>query len=443
MALHPVFAEKLNAALEPAPPFALTRRDARLPAVPGKVHAVIGMRRAGKTTFLRQLLDERRAALPRERALYLSFDDDRLAGLELDQLGFLLEEYYRRFPALRGRETVHWLLDEIQLVPGWERFVRRVLDSEKVEIAVSGSSARMLSREVHTALRGRGMATVIRPFSFREFLRHRGEEPTKEPVHWTPAERSLVEKRFREFLVEGGFPEAQGLPAALRVELVQGYVDTVLFRDVVERYGVSQVAALRWLVRQSLRNPAGSFSVHRLHQDLKAQGHGVAKDAVHAMLGYLLDAFLLSAVPLATDSDRKRNSNPRKLYPADPGLIKAFDASGRANLGHALEAVVLNELERRGAEVGYVKTAEGLEVDFLARHLAVGEDLVQVCADVSAPETLSRELRALRAAAKEHPRAARRLLVLDRDALTRVSAPGIEVRPAYEWLLTPLRKNRT
>jgi len=397
------------------------------------------MRRAGKTTFLRQLLDERRAALPPERTLYLSFDDDRLASLELDQLGFLLEEYYRRFPALRGRETVHWLLDEIQLVPGWERFVRRVLDSEKVEIAVSGSSARMLSREVHTSLRGRGMATVIRPFSFREFLRHRGEEPTKDPPRWTPAERSLVEKRFREFLVEGGFPEAQRLPVALRIELLQGYVDTVLFRDVVERYGVSQVAALRWLVRQCLRNPAGSFSVHRLHQDLKAQGHGVAKDAVHAMLGHLLDAFLLCAVPLATDSERQRNSNPRKLYPADPGFIKAFDTSGRANLGHALETVVLNELERRSAEVGYVKTDEGLEADFLARHRAAREELVQVCADVSAPETLLRELRAV----KEHSRAVRRLLVLDRDALVRISAPGIEVQPAYEWLLARPRKNRT
>ena len=116
---------------------------------------------------------------------------------------------------------------------------------------------------------------------------------------WTAAERSLVEKRFREFLVEGGFPEAQGLPAALRIELLQGYVDTVLFRDVVERYGVSQVAALRWLVRQCLRNPAGSFSVHRLHQDLKAQGHGVAKDAVHAMLGHLHGCLPVTAVPLA------------------------------------------------------------------------------------------------------------------------------------------------
>lgn len=435
MSLHPVLAEKLSVALEGLPPAALTRRDAALPSVPGKVHAVIGMRRAGKTTFLRQLLDERRASRPARQAIYLSFDDDRLAGLELEQLGFLLEEYYRRHPALRGRETVSWLLDEIQLVAGWERFVRRVLDSEKVEIVVSGSSARMLSREVHTSLRGRGMATVIRPFSFREFLRHRGEEPTKVPRRWTPAERSLIEKRFREYLVEGGFPEAQGVPAALRIELLQGYVDTVLFRDVVERYGVSQVAALRWLVRQCLRNPAGSFSVHRLHQDLKAQGHGVAKDAVHTMLDHLLDAFLLSAVPLATDSERQRNSNPRKLYPADPGFIHAFDASGRSNLGHALETAVLNELERRGAEVGYVKAGDGLEVDFLARRPAAQAELIQVCADLSSPETRLRELRALAAAATDHPGATRRLLVLNRDALGRADAPGIEILPAYEWLL--------
>ena len=435
MSLHPVLAEKLSAALAEAPSMALTRRDARLPAVPGKVHAVIGMRRAGKTTFLRQLLDERRATGPVERAVYLSFDDDRLARLGLEQLGFLLEEYYRRFPALRGRDRVSFLLDEIQLVPGWERFVRRVLDSEKVEIVVSGSSARMLSREVHTSLRGRGMATVIRPFNFREFLRHRGEEPIHEPRRWTPAERSLVEKRFREYLVAGGFPETQGLPPTLRIELLQGYVDTVLFRDVVERHAVSQVAALRWLVRQCLRNPAGSFSVHRLHKDLRAQGHSVGKDAVHGMLGHIQDAFLLTAVPLATDSERQRNSNPRKVFPVDPGLVQAFDTSGRSNLGHALETSVLNELEARGAEVGYVKTADGLEVDFLARRPAAGEELIQVCADVSSPETRTRELRALTAAAAEHPRAIRRLLVLDRDALALTDTSAVDVQPAYEWLL--------
>ncbi|MEO7974516.1 MAG: ATP-binding protein, partial [Thermoanaerobaculia bacterium] len=350
---------------------------------------------------------------------------------------------YRRYPDLRGRETVHWFLDEIQLVSGWERFVRRVLDSERIEIVVSGSSARMLSREVHTSLRGRGMATIIRPFGFREFLRHRGEEPLAEPRRWQAVERSRIEKRFGEFLVEGGFPETQGLPAALRIELLQGYVDTVVFRDVVERYGVSQVAALRWVVRQCLRSPGGSFSSHRLHNDLKAQGLGVAKDAVHAMLSHLADAFLLSPVTLSTDSERQRNSNPRKIYPADPGLIPAFDASGRANVGHALEVVVLNELERRGAEVGYVKTSAGFEVDFLARYpgagagtgAGAGEELIQVCADLSDPKTMAREMRALESAAGAYPRAKLRLLVLERVAAVRAEKTEVEVRPVYEWLL--------
>ena len=436
MSLHPVLLEKLNAALLPAAMTGMTVRDARLPAVPGKVHAVIGMRRAGKTTFLRQLQAERRSSLPPERALYLSFDDDRLAGLGADQLSLLLEEYYRRFPELRGRKTVTWLLDEIQLVPGWDRFVRRVMDSEKVEIVVSGSSARMLSREVHTSLRGRGMETIIRPFSFREFLRHRGVAPKQEPARWTARERSAVEKRFGEYLVEGGFPETQGLAAALRVELLQGYVDTVLFRDVVERYGVSQVAALRWLIRQCLRNPAGALSVHRLHLDLKAQGHGMAKDAVHTLFGYLQDAFLMNAVPLATDSERRRNSNPRKVYPVDTGMIGAFDNSGRANLGHALECAVHDELARRGGEVGYVRTGQGFEVDFHVRAASGSTELIQVCAEIADAATLTRELRALADAALDYPRATRRLLVLHRGALA-LDQPGVLVQPVYEWLLTP------
>jgi hypothetical protein len=124
MSLHPVLAEKLSVTLGAATHGSFTEREARLSAIPGKVHAVIGMRRSGKTTFLRQLLAERRATLPPEQALYLSFDEDRLMGIGVEQLGFLLEEFYRRYPTLRGQETVHWFLDEIQLVPAWERFVR-------------------------------------------------------------------------------------------------------------------------------------------------------------------------------------------------------------------------------------------------------------------------------------------------------------------------------
>jgi predicted AAA+ superfamily ATPase len=429
--------DKLNAAIGADAPHPLTHRDVTLPAVPRKAHAVIGMRRSGKTSFLWQLLAERRRTLPPHHAIYFSFDDDRVAEIGVEQLGLLLEEYYRRFPELRTNHTVHWMLDEIQLVSGWERFVRRVLDTERMEVIVSGSSAKMLSREVHTSLRGRGMETIIRPFSFREFLRHRGQEPTRAVREVASAERSRLEKRFREFLLGGGFPEAQGLDTTLRVDLLQGYVDTVLFRDIVERHGVTQVAALRWVTRQCLRNPAGSFSVHRLHQDLKAQGHAVAKDAVHAMVSHLVDAFLIRMVPLSTESERQRNSNPRKVYPVDAGMIGAFDRSGRANLGHALETVVLHELDRRKADVAYVKTRDGLEVDFHARFADGREELIQVCADLGALGVQARELRALAAAAKEHPRAKQRVLVLTQDQLPARTEAAVDLQPVYQWLLDP------
>jgi hypothetical protein len=443
MALHPVLEEKLNAALQPGLGATRTLRDAVLPDIPNKVHAVTGMRRAGKTTFLQQLVAERQREAGPERALYLSFDDDRLAEIAADQLSALFEEYYRRHPQQRRRATVGWFFDEIQLVSGWERFMRRVLDSENVRLVVSGSSARMLSREVHTSLRGRGVETTIRPFGFREFLRHRGEEPRLEPRRWTAEQRSLVEKRFGEYLVEGGFPEAQGLARGLRVELLQGYVDTVLFRDVLERYGVSQVAALRWIVRHCLRNPAGHMSVHRLFLDLKAQGHAVSKDSVHALLGYLVDAYLLEAVPLHTTSERQRNSNPRKIYPADPALVHAFDASGRINLGHALETAVFNELQRRGTEVAYVRTADGFEVDFIAAYRDGRRELLQVCADPSEANVRERELRALDDAARAEPGLPALLLLSTQEQAAALAGSGPRAMPAYEWILSSNRGQTT
>lgn len=368
--------------------------------------------------------------------MYLSFDDDRLTGIQAEALDALHEEYYRRRPEYRGRRTVHWFLGEIQLVPGWERFVRRVLDTEDAVLVVSGSSARMLSREVHTSLRGRGVEAVIHPFSLREAPRHRGEEPKVEPELRTAAQRSRCEGGFRTYLVEGGFPEVQSLEPAMRVALLQGYVDTVLFRDVVERYGVTQVAALRWVVRQGMRNPGGLFGVHRLAQDLRAQGHGVAKDAVPAMLGPLLDAFLFQPLDLDTESERQRSSDPRKLYTNEPGLIRAFDTTGRSQLGHALETAVRNELERRRSEVAYLKLEGGQEIDFVARFADARTELIQVCADPSDPVTLGRELGAFEALPRRaYAAATKRLLVLTQAQARRIQAYGIEVEPAYEWIL--------
>ena len=411
----------------------------RLPAVPGKVHAVIGMRRAGKTCFLHQLQRDRvEKGAARETQVYFNFDDERVAGMEAAQLHWVLEEYFLSFPQHRDQRKVGLYLDEIQVVRGWEGFVRRVMDTENIDLFVSGSSAKLLSREIATALRGRAMETLVHPFSFREFLRHQGAEPEGDPTFLPKAKRSAVEKLFGDFLMHGGFPESQGLAAEDRIPLLQGYVDTVILRDVIERHGVTNVIALRHLTRQLLGAAAGLFSVHRFFNDQKSQGVSVSKDALHAMLGHLEDAFLIRLVPLHTSSERQRQSNPRKAYPVDPGLITAFDRSGKPNTGHALETAVLVELERRKSERAYVRTASGAEVDFLATPITGRPVLVQVCADMSDATTRQREFRALTEAMSEHKRLSALVLTATSTgiSLAQAEAPkGITVRPAWEWLL--------
>jgi uncharacterized protein len=423
----------------PAPPY--TRRDVRLPRLASKAKAVIGPRRGGKTTFLWQILAERVAAgVPRPHLLYFNFEDERLADLRATDLHLLVDGYFAIQPEARDRHQVTFLLDEIQVVPGWEAFVRRLLDTERLDIFLSGSSARLLSREVATSMRGRAMGVLVYPFSFREVLRHAGLEPAAAAKRWSKAQRSVLDKALRAYLTGGGFPEAQGIDERDRFELLRGYVDTALFRDVVERHAVTHPIALRWLVRHLLGNPGGAFSVAKFYGDLRSQGVPVAKDTLHAFLAHLEDAFLVRTVPIATDSERRRMVNPRKAYPIDPGLIPVFDRSGKSNLGHSLETAVVLELDRRGAAVAYVRSGSkdsarpDWEVDFLARFPDGRRQLIQVCADLHDRDTRAREFRALECAAREHLGASRLVVTLASEVV-RDKPSGVQIFPATEWLL--------
>ena len=434
--LRQTFREQLADSLRtPLPEFTPRRVFGRV-RFPGKVTAVVGMRRAGKTTFVHQLRCEHIASgVARERLPCLSFEDERFADLDVTHLDLLISEYEREFPDADGTATVIWHFDEIQVVPGWERFVRRLLDAERTEVLITGSSAALLSREIATALRGRAWQVLIHPFSFEEALRHQGRSCPADPAVVTGRERAGLERALLDWLETGGFPEAQGLDPASRHQLLRDYVDVAVLRDVVERHNVRNVAALRWLVRHLLGNAGGMFSIEKSHAALKSQGLPVAKDTLHQLLGHLEDCFLVRIVWMESTSERQRMVNPRKAYPVDPGLIRVFDRTGRANVGHALETAVLVELERRRFEVTYVRTHEGYDVDFLSRDATGEMELIQVCADLSDPATAERECRALTAAGKLLPRARKRLLTLTQDGFPAESPAGTEVQTAWEWLL--------
>lgn len=417
----------------------LTQRDTWLPTVSKKAIAVIGMRRAGKTSLLWQIMAQRlREGLPREALVYFSFEDERLGQMTALDLQLILEEYFKLHPERRDREKTVFLLDEIQLIAGWEGFVRRILDTETIDLYLSGSSAKLLSREIATSMRGRAMEAIVTPFSFSEMLRHHDALPAQSPQKWTKAQRSVLQHRLAQYLAHGGFPEVQSLldasQARQRSVLLSSYVDVVLLRDVIERHNVSQPQVLRWLVQQLLGNAAGAFSVNKFFNDLKSRGVAVGKERLHEYLAHLEDTFLITSISIATDSERRRQVNPRKSYPVDTGLSALFDPPGKPNTGHALETVILHECLRRGRKIDYVRTAQGYEVDFLATRFDGQTTLIQVCADLSDAATLERETRALQEAKQEHPAAQCLLIVLEQPTRF-IDIPGIQITLAVDWLL--------
>jgi len=431
-ALEDVVAEAVQSTI----PHGTPRRTLGRISFPGKATTIIGMRRTGKTMFVHQLRNAQLdAGLRREHVPYVNLEDERLVGLEGQHLGFLLDEYARIVPTARQHGNVLWTFDEIQVVPGWERFIRRCLDTGEIDVVVTGSSADLLSREIASTLRGRAWVVPIFPFSLAEYMDHQSMPvPTKRGATFNRV-RPEIERVFAEWLRQGGMPETLGYDTATRMQVLRDHVDVVMLRDVVERHSVSNVHGLRWLVRHLLGNAGSLFSVEKFHGALKAQGVPIGRDALHGMIGYLEDCFLIRVVQMESTSERQRMVNPRKIYPVDQGFIPVFDRSGKSNIGHALETSVLIELERRKCVVTYVRTPDGHEVDFLARDPEGNTLLIQVCADASAADTVQREVRALVEAKQRYPHAQALLLTRTRDSLPTVDVKGITALPAYEWML--------
>ena len=432
--LQQIIQEKILSSIE-APLPELTERDAELPPIQGKAVTVIGMRRAGKTSYLHQCrANSIQAGEHPTQHLYFNFEDERLFGMSSTDLHLIPETHSRLFPDL-GDKSITLYLDEIQLISGWEMFVRRMLDTPGYKVFLSGSSAKLLSREIATSMRGRGWEITIQPFSFTEYLRHHQYNSPEAPSALSQKKSIQLDQQLRQYLTDGGFPEAQNLPLTHRYQLLTGYVDILLLRDVIERHNVSNVTALRWMMRRLLSAPASLFSITKLAADLKSQAISVSRETLYEFLDHLEDSFLLHTLPIATDSEKRRQVNPRKIYPADTALIHLFDRSGKANTGHALETAIFSELQRRGADLAYLKTPSGYEVDFLARFPDGSESLIQVCQTIDSPDTLAREVRSLQEAATDHPSAKLLLITLESQFPFPQVPDTIQIIPAAQWLL--------
>ena len=409
-------------------------RRVRIETVHGKASVFIGVRRSGKSTYLFQvmqrLLD---GGVPRQNILYLNFFDDRLHNLRQDNLGLIPEAYYAIYPEKKNAETVYCFFDEIQTAPGWEPFVDRLMRTEHCEVYLTGSSARMLSKEIATQMRGRALSWEVFPFSFREFLDYRG---TASAGALSTKKRLLVQKVFGEYWENGGFPEVAGLSRNLRIKIHQEYLHAILFRDLVERHDVSHPKAVADLAHWLVDNTASLYSVNRLTGYLKSLGHKAPKSAVSDYVAWFEDAYFLFTVRKFDASLARSHTNPKKIYCVDHALVTSVSSGILVNSGHLLENLVFMALRRLHPEIYYYKTRTGREVDFIVPARGRRWMLVQVCESLAEPSTRKRETTALGEAMAELGLTNGTIVTRNEDERIETGGGGtIDVIPAWRDLL--------
>lgn len=414
-------------------------RDVRPLTLDRKADVYVGMRRSGKTfamfDAMQRLLDQ---GVDRELLLYVNLDDDRLVDPDTSTLSEAIEAYFRLSPLARERGS-YLFLDEIQVIPGWEQFARRVLDTENAHLFLGGSSSKLLSTEVATTFRGRGFTTEVLPYGFREYARALSSEPSQKPGHKQAAALSSLADRY---LVEGGFPETVGMPALARTQTLQGYAEMVAMRDVIERHGIENTAALKRLISGVFAANASQFSVSSFAGALRSQGFKTTKPTLYAYIDHLIDAYLFFMIPIDSRSEKARLVNPRKVYAIDTGLAAAMYAGGSLNYGALLENAVYLELRRRlgplaNGAIAFHRTASGREVDFVVDSPLPpgGRHFFQVCWSLEGDEAVERESAALTEALAANPGASAILVSRLDSGEFQTPAGTIEIVPFWEWAL--------
>jgi predicted AAA+ superfamily ATPase len=377
----------------------LVKREARFPDVPGKIKVGIGMRRAGKTYFLyQQVLSLLESGVPLSRILFVNFEDDRLFPADSVKLAKLIDAFYSIYPENHDQRC-YLFLDEIQNVENWPSVIRRVHDTKNVEIFLTGSSAKLLSKEIATSLRGRSLSTEIWPYSFHEFLASKKLEFKVKPFGRKTQDQ--LTHVFMQYLTEGGFPEVNNYEQDVRQRTLQEYVDVAIFRDIIERHGVKNAVLIKYMILSLIHNVSKPFAVNKFYNDSKSQGYRIGKDLLYDYADHIEDAYIAFFVGLYDSSIRKVQSNPKKVYSVDPGLVRAVTLDYKKDLGKLFENVVYLELRRLGYQINYYLTSERYEVDFLVQSPQGKKKLIQVVWDTDDEQTLAREERALKSAVGE------------------------------------------
>ncbi|MEM0083888.1 MAG: ATP-binding protein [Candidatus Methanomethylicia archaeon] len=353
----------------------------------------------------------------------------------------MMKIFYQIFSPIDD-EPIYLFLDEIQNVRDWDKWVRRIYNSNRFKIFISGSSSKLSSREIATTLRGRSIDYVILPFSFREFLKARNFEIKDINVISYLEERGRILRLLDEYVRFGGYPKVVlSEDYELKNKILKTYYETIFYRDLIERYKVDPILMDNFL-RYVIKCFTNKISISKIHNFLKSIGLKCSKNTLIKFLKYAEEIFLLIPMEIFSYNIKDRKQYPKKIHVIDNGIIRALYPEVEEEYGKLMENTVAIELIRRIGDVrdiSYWKEygkRDGNEVDFVIRSGSYVKEVIQVTYANSKSEIHNREIKSLMKASKELN--CKNLKIITWDYEGKINVENIEIKciPLWKWLIT-------
>ncbi len=398
------------------------REDIVVPRTAKKACILYGVRRSGKSFILYHHFRNNV-----KDAAYIDFEDERLTGFTVHDFDKLKEAVYELKPHLAKTGGAFFLLDEIQIVDGWERFVRRMVERERARVFCAGSSSKIMPKAIHTSLRGRSWNVEVFPFSFREFLLSRDVDAAKVDSVFGH-KKTEVKRLFHEYMRYGGFPESATLKSEFeKNKVIKEYIDAMFFKDLVEKYNIRNVPLLDALKERMFSSFATDWSLSAFYKQYRDK-IPLSKDMLFAYYGYFVESMLVFEVRKLSSSSYVRMRNPAKIYLVDVSLRRSVECEDR---GRILENLIFLAERRKSNEMFFYREKD--ECDFVVRR-PDGWNVLQVTWHLE--NNRERELAGLVSAAKFLKLRRGTIITYEDEQTERVEGIDISVIPAWKYLLT-------
>ncbi len=425
--LREVVAESLSASIPD-----VFDRDIDVNIKLNKVIVIAGIRRCGKTYELYNIMNKlMQMGVSRDNLLYINFEDERLRGLNIKQLNDIIHLYHELANPSKN-QIIYLFFDELQNIDGWPQWVRRLYDSNLYRLFITGSSSKLLSYEIATALAGRNVTYNIYPYSLKEFLNAKNVKTSKKEKY---SSIGNFNKYISEYIKLGGFPEVSMILSINdKIRVLSSYYDAIVYRDVIDRYKVRNVNALSMTFRYAITTYAKEFSSTKTYNYFKSTGIDISKKTINSFIKYGESVFLYYLLYKFSKSFKKSYQSRKKIYITDPGLLMLYEKG--EDSGRLLENAVCIELLRRKEkdpllDIYYLKEDYG-EVDFVITKQGTVRDLIQVTYELSESDK-KREIEPLIYACEEFNINSAKIITFDGEDTIKTDNKTIQILPFAEW----------